>query len=113
MNDKTMAEVTTAACQPLEFDGSTPSDADEELAALAKAIGHPVRLQIVRLLATRTACVCGEIVGLLPLAQSTVSEHLRILKEAGLVNGEIDGPRVCYCLEPEGLARLKRLVEGL
>jgi ArsR family transcriptional regulator len=83
------------------------------LAALAKAIAHPVRLQIVRLLAARSACVCGEIVELLPLAQSTVSEHLRILKEAGLVKGEIDGPRVCYCLKPEGLATLKQLVGEL
>jgi ArsR family transcriptional regulator len=87
--------------------------ADEELAALAKAIGHPARIAILRILAKRTTCACGEIVEGLPLAQSTVSEHLRILKEAGLVVGEVDGPRVSYCVDPNALSRLKRLVEGL
>ena len=88
-------------------------EADEELAALAKAIGHPARVQILRLLTRRTACVCGEIVDELPLAQSTVSQHLKVLKDAGLVRGDVDGPRVCYCLEPRTLRRLKALVGGL
>ncbi|MBI4954547.1 MAG: winged helix-turn-helix transcriptional regulator [Myxococcales bacterium] len=87
--------------------------ADEELAVLAKAIGHPARIQILRLLTHRTACVCGDIVDELPLAQSTVSQHLKVLKEAGLVRGEVDGPRVCYCLEPRALRRLRVLVAGL
>lgn len=87
--------------------------ADEELAALAKAAGHPARVQILRLLARRETCVCGEIVDELPLAQSTVSQHLKILKEAGLVRGTVDGPRVCYCLEPGALRRLKALVAAL
>jgi len=100
-------------CATLDLRASTPDDSDERLAALAKAIAHPVRLQIVRLLSTREACVCGEIVDTLPLAQSTVSEHLRILKQAGLVKGEVDGPRVCYCLDPEGLCRLKNLIGEL
>ena len=88
-------------------------EADDELAALCKAIGHPARVQILRLLARREECVCGDIVDELPLAQSTVSQHLKVLKEAGLVRGEIDGPRVCYCLEPRTLRRLKALVGSL
>lgn len=88
-------------------------DADTELARLAKALGHPLRVQIVRLLATRTTCVCGELVGELPVAQSTVSQHLKILKEAGLIQGTIDRPRVCYCLAPGALQRLKALVNSL
>ncbi len=87
--------------------------ADNELAALAKALGHPARVQIMRLLVRRDACVCGDIVDELPLAQSTVSQHLKVLKEAGLVRGDIDGPRVCYCVEPRTLRRLKALVGGL
>jgi ArsR family transcriptional regulator len=87
--------------------------ADEELAALAKALGHPARVQIVRLLSRRATCVCGDIVDELPLAQSTVSQHLKVLKDAGLVRGEIDGPRVCYCLEPRALRRLKALVASI
>jgi ArsR family transcriptional regulator len=87
--------------------------ADEELAVLAKALGHPARVQIMRLLVRRDSCICGDIVDELPLAQSTVSQHLKVLKEAGLVRGEIDGPRVCYCVEPRTLRRLKALVGGL
>jgi ArsR family transcriptional regulator, arsenate/arsenite/antimonite-responsive transcriptional repressor len=88
-------------------------EADDELAQLAKAIGHPARVQILRLLVRRTSCVCGDIVDELPLAQSTVSQHLKVLKEAGLVRGEVDGPRVCYCIEPRTLRRLKVLVAGM
>lgn len=95
------------------MDATVPSESDEVLATLAKAIAHPVRLQIVRLLSSRATCVCGEIVESLPLAQSTVSEHLRVLKQAGLVKGEVDGPRVCYGLDPEGMSRLKKLMEEL
>ncbi len=80
---------------------------------LAKAMGHPARVQILRLLVRRTSCVCGDIVDELPLAQSTVSQHLKVLKGAGLVRGDIDGPRVCYCIEPRVLRRLKALVGGL
>lgn len=86
---------------------------DEELAALAWAVAHPARVRILRLLLAKKACVCGELVDLMPLAQSTVSQHLRILKDARLIQGEIDGPRVCYCVRPDGLARLKELVAAL
>jgi len=87
--------------------------ADDELATLTKALGHPARVQIMRLLVRREACICGDIVDELPLAQSTVSQHLKVLKEAGLIRGEIDGPRVCYCVEPRTLRRLKALVGSL
>jgi ArsR family transcriptional regulator, arsenate/arsenite/antimonite-responsive transcriptional repressor len=89
------------------------ADADEELAALAKAVGHPARVQIMRLLVRRDSCICGDIVDELPLAQSTVSQHLKVLKEAGLIRGDIDGPRVCYCVEAHALRRLKALVGSL
>ena len=89
------------------------AEADEELAALAKAIGHPARVQILRILVRREACICGDIVEELPLAQSTVSQHLKVLKDAGLVRGDVDGPRVCYCIEPRTLRRLEALIGGL
>jgi ArsR family transcriptional regulator len=86
---------------------------DETLAGMAKALGHPVRIQILRLLAARDTCVTGDIVDELPLAQSTVSEHLRILREAGLVQGEIDGPRTRYCINRDGLSQLKAAIASL
>ena len=85
----------------------------ERLAGLAWAIAHPARVRIVRLLIARQACVCGEIVDQLPLAQSTVSQHLKILKQSGLIQGEVDGPKVCYCINPEQLNDLKVLVSSL
>ncbi len=88
-------------------------EADEELSILAKALGHPARVQIMRLLVRRNACICGDIVDELPLAQSTVSQHLKVLKEAGLIRGEIDGPRVGYCVEPRVLRRFRALVGSL
>lgn len=87
--------------------------ADSELAAMARALAHPARVRIVRLLSHRTSCVCGELVGELDLAQSTVSQHLKILKESGLIQGEVTGPKVCYCLRPRALRRLKAIVGGL
>lgn len=88
--------------------GSLGDEAD--LAAIAKALGHPVRVRIMRILAERRACLCGELVTELPVSQATVSQHLRVLKEAGLVSGEVDGPRVCYCANVERLQRLAALV---
>jgi ArsR family transcriptional regulator len=86
---------------------------DTELAALAKAIGHPVRVRILELLLARDSCSCGEVVDELPLAQATVSQHLKVLKDAGLIRGEIEGPRVCYCADVDGLRRLGDLVSQL
>ena len=71
---------------------------EQELAAFAKAMSHPARIAILKILAQRHECICGEIVDVLPLAQSTVSQHLKELKEAGLINGSVDGPRSCYCI---------------
>ena len=112
---KTRAE---ESCCPLPNDGPDlrpieGPEADDELATLAKALGHPARVQILRILVRKNACVCGDIVDELPLAQSTVSQHLKVLKESGLIRGEIDGPRVCYCIEPRTLRRLKALIGGL
>lgn len=88
-------------------------DANEHLSRLAKALGHPARVAILRLLLRRQACVCGEIVEELPLAQSTVSQHLKILKEAGWIRGDIAGPRVCYCVEPNILPLFEALLKSL
>jgi ArsR family transcriptional regulator, arsenate/arsenite/antimonite-responsive transcriptional repressor len=85
---------------------------DERLAEQLKALAHPARLMIVDLLAARGTCVCGEIVQGLPLAQATVSQHLKVLKEAGLLVGTIDGPRSCYCLDAAALLALRRALDG-
>ncbi|HET9951891.1 MAG TPA: metalloregulator ArsR/SmtB family transcription factor [Candidatus Eisenbacteria bacterium] len=90
-----------------------PSGEDTELANLAKALGHPARAAIVRFLLSGGECVCGGIVDRLPLAQATVSQHLKVLKEAGWIDGEVDGPRVCYCAKPETVARFITLAQGL
>jgi ArsR family transcriptional regulator len=100
---------TTRRGTPARRDG----DGDATLARLSKAVGHPARVRILRLLAHRTTCVCGDLVDALPLAQSTVSQHLKVLRRAGLVRGTIDGPRVCYCIEPTMLARWRALVATL
>lgn len=71
---------------------------EQDLAAFAKALSHPARIAILKLLAQRNECICGDIVSELPLAQSTVSQHLKELKNAGLIEGETDGPRSCYCI---------------
>lgn len=92
---------------------SLPTATDRELAALAHALGHPARVAIVRMLDAAGRCVCGEIVNGLPLAQATVSQHLKVLKQAGLVEGEVDGPRVCYCVDPATVKRLKTLIAAL
>lgn len=79
---------------------------DAQVALLAKALGHPARIRILRLLLARDSYFCGELVEQLPLAQATVSQHLKALRESGLIEGEIDGPRVCYCVNRERLAEL-------
>ena len=71
---------------------------EQELAEFAKALSHPARIAILKVLAQRNECICGDIVEELPLAQSTVSQHLKELKNAGLIDGTIDGPRSCYCI---------------
>ena len=99
--------------QPKSPGASALTEFDEELAGLARALSHPARVAIVRYLAARGTCVCGEIVDVLPLAQATVSQHLKVLKESGLVQGEVDGPRTCYCVNPETVKRFQSLVASL
>lgn len=99
--------------EPMPRVPTDPLEADEHLARLAKAIAHPARVAIVRLLVRQEGCIVGDIVDELPLAQSTVSQHLKQLKEAGLIRGEVDGPRVCCCVEPGAVALLKALVGAL
>ncbi len=86
---------------------------DVALAGWGKALGHPARLAILRTLAERQTCLCGEIVEELPLAQATVSQHLKALREAGLIEGKTDGPRSCYCLNTEALRRLHEALGAL
>lgn len=74
------------------------TELDKRLADVAKAISHPARIQILRILNEANRCIVGEMVELLPLSQSTVSQHLKELKRVGLIKGEIEGPRICYCL---------------
>lgn len=94
------------SCKPLSIDTRILEKTNLEtckkmLAELSKGLAHPARVEIVRILAhnpPEARCICGDIVGLLPLAQSSVSQHLKVLKETGWIHGEIDGPRVCYCI---------------
>lgn len=87
----------------------------KRLAELSKGLAHPVRVEIVRMLENKPLgqrCVCGDIVDALPLAQSSVSQHLKILKETGWIHGEIDGPRVCYCTVDGVFEEYKNLLES-
>jgi ArsR family transcriptional regulator len=79
---------------------------------MLKALGNPVRFQIMHTLAERRSCITQEIVATTPLAQSTVSQHLRVLREAGLIQGEVEGPATCYCIDPAGVNWLKEQIEG-
>jgi DNA-binding transcriptional ArsR family regulator len=81
-----------------------------ELAALAKAIGHPARIAILQFLIRTKACFCGDIVDVLPLSQSTVSQHLKELKKVGLIKGDIDGPSICYCIDEKTWSKAKKLI---
>lgn len=82
------------------------------IAKLMKALGHPARIAIIELLLARQACVCGSIVDALPLSQATVSQHLAALKEAGLIQGIISGPSVCYCIHQENWAAAQKLLRS-
>jgi ArsR family transcriptional regulator len=90
------------------------SDIDQQMANFAKALSHPARVAIIKILAAQSSCICGEIVKVLPLAQSTVSQHLKELQLAGLVKGTIDGTKSCYCINWENMERcIKRFNELL
>lgn len=92
-------------------------ESDNELATFAKALSHPARILILKTLAKKNTCICGEIVEVLPLSQSTVSQHLKELKEAGLIKGEIEGIKSCYCIDwnklNKNLRSLDKLLEHL
>jgi ArsR family transcriptional regulator len=111
-------EQSVACCTPEPLLGAATEPvegqaADAEFAAFAKAVGHPTRVRILRMLARKEARACSVIVDELPLAQSTVSEHLRILKAAGLVRANDNGLRVSYCIVPAALKRFKALLDAI
>jgi DNA-binding transcriptional ArsR family regulator len=87
--------------------------ADVVLAKYAKALAHPARIAILRILLDRRACICGDIVEELPLSQSTVSQHLKELKEAGLIKGDIDGKKVCYCIDEQAWKQAQQMLQVL
>jgi DNA-binding transcriptional ArsR family regulator len=87
--------------------------AQNDLASLAKALGHPARIAILQFLIKSKSCVCGDIVDELPLSQSTVSQHLSELKKAGLIKGDIDGPSICYCIDEKVWTRAKKVLGDL
>ena len=107
-----VAPMASRTCCATTGETSTPLDT-ERLAAICKALAHPARVRIVTYLKQLDHCVCGQLVEALPLAQSTVSQHLKILKSAGVVRGEIEGPRTCYCINPGVMDELKALVASL
>ena len=84
-----------------------------ELASLAKALGHPARVAIIEYLANSNSCVCGDIVDVIPLAQATVSQHLKELKQAGLIQGSIEGNTICYCINGETWKKFSTMLEPL
>ena len=88
------------------------TDQEERLARMLKALGNPARFQIVQILAEKQMCITGEIVEFTTLAQSTVSQHLKVLREAGLISGEIDGPATCYCLNEDNIRWLKAQIDN-
>lgn len=90
---------------PIQLDETT----EKELAAFAKAIGHPARVRLLRILASGQ-CLGSDLVEQFELAQSTISEHLRVLKQAGLIHAEVQHPRTCFSLKPEAMQRMKELL---
>lgn len=92
-------------------EGFTKTQVD--LATLTKALGHPARIAILQFLAHHKACICGDIVDELPLSQSTVSQHLKELKTAGLIKGDIEGPSVCYCIDEKAWVKAKHVLNKL
>ncbi len=104
--------MTPRSCPPaLPLDPAL--DPDDELARLAAALGHPARVRILRFLLEREECFAGAIVEHLPLAQSTVSQHLKVLREAGLIRGEVDGLHICYCADAGRLRRVGELLDAM
>lgn len=86
---------------------------DNRIAAYAKALAHPARVAILQMLLKKQACICGDIVDEIPLSQSTVSQHLKELKAAGLIKGDIEGARICYCIDEKEWSRAKAYIGSL
>lgn len=84
-----------------------------QIAIWAKALGHPARISILEYLVNHRGCICNDLVDDLPLSQSTISQHLKALRDAGLIKGEIDGARICYCIDEETVRRFRTALEGL
>ena len=110
---RTTAPSQGAGCSVVAPAANVTVPDDDSLAAMAKALAHPARIKILRMLDARQTCITGDLVTEVGLAQSTVSEHLRILREAGLIQGEIEGPRTRYCINATGLATLKAGIAAL
>ncbi len=89
------------------------SEEDQKLAAIAVALSHPARIAILKFLAQKNDCICGDIVSELPLAQSTISQHLKELKKVGLIKGEIDGVKTCYCIDWSIIDQVKQTINML
>jgi len=91
---------------------SNKNEKRQFMAMLAKALAHPVRIQILEILKSKNTCICGELVDELPVAQATVSQHLKVLKNAGLIRGTISGPATCYCIDTAVLTKFKSLLKN-
>ena len=89
------------------------TDKQNEIATLSKAMGHPARIAIIEYLMSVDTCICGDIVNVLPLAQPTVSQHLKELKNAGIIKGNIDGNAICYCIDEKVLGTLQNYFAGM
>ena len=89
------------------------SDLQNEMATMAKALGHPARIAILEYLLKVNACICGDIVNELPLAQPTVSQHLKELKSAGIIKGNVEGNAICYCIDETAISRLMSYFENV
>ena len=87
--------------------------AQKDIASLTKALGHPARIAIIQFLIEKKSCICGDIVEELPLSQSTVSQHLKELKNVGLIKGDIEGPSVCYCIDEKAWTKAQKIMAAL
>ena len=102
--------MSVSNCKPPQKRARQSNFSEEDLGELCKALGHPARVRLIRILLEKGECISGDLADEFSLAQSTVSEHLRILKDVGLIKGTIDGPRRCYCVDEEKLNYFKSLV---
>lgn len=89
------------------------TEAQNELAGLLKAMAHPARIAIIEFLLKTDSCICGDIVNELPLSQPTVSQHLKELKNAGIIQGNVEGTAICYCLNPEAFSKIQQSIGGI